>query len=164
MGYLLKRLSSFRKLLVLSTLPPDSGTLISKWNANFTVIWNKTGKQSVLFLLSPEKKHLIAGVLESNGTNGTAVAHLHGYACLVALDALIPVGPHLVILLHALDWTMLRSPPEATISAVFYAFFLPLSFPVLYLDRETYILPGVSSIAYPPCRFQSTFFSIGLSQ
>ncbi len=46
-------------ILCLSTHPPDSGTLISKWNAKFIFIWNEDfGPQSccpVLFLLSPGK-------------------------------------------------------------------------------------------------------------
>ncbi len=45
-------------ILCLSSLPPDSGTLISKWNAKFT--WNKEdfgplSNSPVLFLLSPGK-------------------------------------------------------------------------------------------------------------
>ncbi len=43
----------------LSTLPPDSGTLISKWNAKFTFIWKEDfgplSNSPVLFLRSPGK-------------------------------------------------------------------------------------------------------------
>ncbi len=46
-------------ILCLSTLPPDSGTLISKWNAKFTFIWKEDfgplSNSPVLFLLSPGK-------------------------------------------------------------------------------------------------------------
>ncbi len=47
-------------IMCLSTLPPDSGTLISKWNAKFTFIWKKDhfgplSNSSVLFLFSPDK-------------------------------------------------------------------------------------------------------------
>ncbi len=43
-------------ILFLSTLPPDSGTLISKWNAKCTFIWKEDfgplSNSPVLFLLS----------------------------------------------------------------------------------------------------------------
>ncbi len=43
----------------LSTLPSDSGTLISKWNAKFTLIWKEDfgplGNSPDIFLLSPGK-------------------------------------------------------------------------------------------------------------
>ncbi len=46
-------------ILCLSTLSPDYGTLISKWNAKFTLIWKEdfgTLRNShVLFLFSPGK-------------------------------------------------------------------------------------------------------------
>ncbi len=47
----------------LSTLPPDSGTLISKWNATFTFIWKEDfgplSNSPVIFLLNPGKMHLM---------------------------------------------------------------------------------------------------------
>ncbi len=46
-------------IMLLSTLPPDSGTLISKWNATFTLIWKEDfgplSNSPVLFLHSPGK-------------------------------------------------------------------------------------------------------------
>ncbi len=46
-------------ILCLSTLPPDSGTLISKWNAKFTFIWKEDfgplRNSPVIFLLSQGK-------------------------------------------------------------------------------------------------------------
>ncbi len=46
-------------ILCLSTLPPDSGTLISEWNAKCTFIWKEDfgplSNSPVLFLLSPGK-------------------------------------------------------------------------------------------------------------
>ncbi len=46
-------------ILCRSTLPPDSGTLISKWNAKFTFIWKEDfgplSNSPVLFLLGPGK-------------------------------------------------------------------------------------------------------------
>ncbi len=50
-------------ILCLSTLPPDSGTLISKLNAKFTFIWKEDfgplRNSPVLFLLSPGKMLLM---------------------------------------------------------------------------------------------------------
>ncbi len=47
----------------LSSLPPDSGTLISKWNAKFTLIWKEDfgplSKSPVLLLFSPGKMLLM---------------------------------------------------------------------------------------------------------
>ncbi len=49
-------------ILCLSSLPPDSGTLISKWKATFTFIWKEDfgplSNSPVLFLLSPGKMRL----------------------------------------------------------------------------------------------------------
>ncbi len=46
-------------ILCLSTLPPDSGTLISKWNSKFTFIWKvdfgPLRSNPVFFLFSPGK-------------------------------------------------------------------------------------------------------------
>ncbi len=46
-------------ILCLSTLSPDYGTLISKWNAKFTLIWKEDfgplRNSHVLFLFSPGK-------------------------------------------------------------------------------------------------------------
>ncbi len=46
-------------ILCLSTLPPDSGIFISKWNARFTFIWKEDfgplSNSPVIFLLSPAK-------------------------------------------------------------------------------------------------------------
>ncbi len=46
-------------ILCLSTLPPDSGTLISKWNRTFTLIWKEDfgplSNRPVIFLFSPGK-------------------------------------------------------------------------------------------------------------
>ncbi len=51
------------KILCLSILPPDSGTLIFKWNAKLTFIWKEDfgplSNSPVLFLLSPGKMLLM---------------------------------------------------------------------------------------------------------
>ncbi len=55
-------------ILCLSTFLPDSGTLISKWNAKFAFIWKEDfgplSKSPVLFLLSPGKMLLTIFLLQ----------------------------------------------------------------------------------------------------
>ncbi len=55
-------------ILCLSTLPPDSGTLISKWNAKFTFIWKEDfgplSNSPVLFLHSPGKMLLTLSLVQ----------------------------------------------------------------------------------------------------
>ncbi len=55
-------------ILCLSTLPPDSGTLISKWNAKFTFIWKEDfgplSNSPILFLHSPGKTLLTLSLVQ----------------------------------------------------------------------------------------------------
>ncbi len=66
-----------------STLPPDSRTLVSKWNTKLALIWKEDfgplGNSPVLLVLSPGKTPL---------TTTVALTRL----CVVALDALTPVS------------------------------------------------------------------------
>ncbi len=64
----------------LSTLPPDSRTLVSKWNAKLALIWKEDfgslGNSPVLLLLSPGKMPLTLSVVQEwlNKRNMTTVA------------------------------------------------------------------------------------------
>ncbi len=55
-------------ILCISTLLPDSGTLISKWNATFNFIWKEDfgplSNSPVLFLLSPGKMLLTMSLIQ----------------------------------------------------------------------------------------------------
>ncbi len=55
-------------ILYLSTLPPDSGTLISKWNAKCTFIWKEDfgplSNSPVIFLHSPGKMLLTLSLVQ----------------------------------------------------------------------------------------------------
>ncbi len=55
-------------ILCLSTFPPDSGTLISKWNAKFTFIWKEDfgplSNSPVIFLHSPGKMLLTLSLVQ----------------------------------------------------------------------------------------------------
>ncbi len=70
-----------------STLPPDSRTLVSKWNTKLALIWKEDfgplGNSPVLLLLSPDKTSLTITVAEFLDTS----------VC-DALDALTPASIH----------------------------------------------------------------------
>ncbi len=55
-------------ILCLSTLPPDSGTFISKWNAKFTFIWKEDfgplNNSPVIFLFRPGKMLLTLSLVQ----------------------------------------------------------------------------------------------------
>ncbi len=71
-----------------STLPPDSRTLVSKWNTKLALIWKEDfeplGNSPVLLLLSPGKTPLMTTIDKFLDTS----------VCVVALDALIPASVH----------------------------------------------------------------------
>ncbi len=70
-----------------STLPPDSRTLVSKWNTKLALIWKEDfgplGNSPVLLLLSPGKTPLT-----------TTVAKFLDTSVCGALDALTPASVH----------------------------------------------------------------------
>ncbi len=70
-----------------SALPPDSGTLVSKWNTRLALIWKEDfgplGNSPVLLLLSPGKTSLT-----------TTVAKFLDTSVCGALDALTPASVH----------------------------------------------------------------------
>ncbi len=85
-----------------STLPPDSRTLVSKWNTKLALIWKEDfgplGNSPVLLLLSPGKMPLTLSVVQEwlNKRNTTTVAKfLDTSVCgMRPLDALTPASVH----------------------------------------------------------------------
>ncbi len=73
-----------------STLPPDSRTLVSKWNTKLALIWKEDfgslGNSPVLLLLSPGKTPLMTTVAKFLDTCVCVCV------CVVALDALTPAS------------------------------------------------------------------------
>ncbi len=71
-----------------STLPPDSRTLVSKWNTKLALIWKEDfgplGNSPVILLLSPGKMPPMTTVAKFLDTS----------VCVVALDALTPASVH----------------------------------------------------------------------
>ncbi len=74
-------------VMSFSTLPPDSRTLVSKWNTKLALIWKEDfgplGNSPVLLLLSPGKTPLT-----------TTVAKFLDTSVCGALDALTPASVH----------------------------------------------------------------------
>ncbi len=77
-----------------STLPPDSRTLVSKWNTKLALIWKEDfgplGNSPVLLLLSPGKTPLTTTVAV---TVTVTVDNCNTSVC-GALDALTPASVH----------------------------------------------------------------------
>ncbi len=135
-----------------STLPPDSRTLVSKWNTKLALIWKEDfgplGNSPVLLLLSPGKMSLM-----------TTVAKFLDTSVCGALDVLTPASVHslwsspkflnrfcLTILI------MLRF--SRLVEHLFLPhFFLPLNFLLTCLDTALceQLLWQWMFVAFPPC-------------
>ncbi len=116
-----------------STLPPDSRTLVSKWNTKLALIWKEDfgplGNSPVLLLLSPGKTSLT-----------TTVAKFLDTSVCGALDALTPASVHsLWSSPKFLNWfcltILIRLRFSRLVVHLFLPhFFLPLNFLLTCLD------------------------------
>ncbi len=116
-----------------STLPPDSRTLVSKWNTKLALIWKEDfgplGNSPVLLLLSPGKTPLM-----------TTVAKFLDTSVCGALDALTPASVHsLWSSPKFLNWfcltILIRLRFSRLVVHLFLPyFFLPLNFLLTCLD------------------------------
>ncbi len=99
-----------------STLPPDSGTLVSKWNTKLALIWKEDfgplGNSPVLLLLSPGKTPLT-----------TTVAKFLDTSVCGALDALTPASVHSLWSSPKFLNRMLDNPHKAAVLSVSCASF-----------------------------------------
>ncbi len=136
-----------------STLPPDSRTLVFKWNTKLAIIWKEDfgplGKSPVLLLLSPGKTPLT-----------TTVAKFLDTSVCGALDALTPASVHSLWsspkFLNRFCLTILiRLRFSRLVEYLFLPhFFLPLNFLLTCLDTalcEQQLLWQWMFVAYPPC-------------
>ncbi len=86
-------------ILCLSSLPPDSGTLISKGMQNLlsseNITWT-TQQQSSLFVFSPGETLLTLSVVQEwlDTRNATAETMSCIHLCVVVLEALTPAAVH----------------------------------------------------------------------
>ncbi len=136
-----------------STLPPDSRTLVSKWNTKLVLIWKEDfgplGNSPVLLLLlSPGKTSLTTTVAEFLDTSVCG-----------ALDALTPVSVHsLWSSPKFLNWfcltILIRLRFSRLVVHLFLLhFFLPLNFLLTCLDTALceQLLWQWMFVSYPPC-------------
>ncbi len=135
-----------------STLPPDSRTLVYKWNTKLALIWKEDfgalGNSPVLLLLSPGKTSL-----------KTTVAKFLDTSVCGALDALTPASVHsLWISPKFLNWfcltILIRLRFFRLVVHLFLPhFFLPLNFLLTCLD--TALCEQPASLAMNVCVLSS---------
>ncbi len=131
-----------------STLPPDSRTLVSKWNTKLALIWKEDfgplKNSPVLLLISPGKTPLT-----------TTVAKFLDTSVCGALDALTPASVHSLWsspkFLNTFCLTILiRLRSSRLVVHLFLPhFFLPLNFLLTYLD--TALCEQPASLAMNVC-------------
>ncbi len=147
-----------------STLPPDSRTLVSKWNTKLALIWKEDfgplGNSPVLLLLSPGKTPLT-----------TTVAKFLDTSVCGALDALTPASVHSLWrspkFLNRFCLTILiRLRFSRLVVHLFLPhFFLPLNFLLTCLDTALceQLLCQWMFVSYPPCEGCQWLYSGQLS-
>ncbi len=129
-----------------STLPPDSRTLVSKWNTKPALIWKEDfgplGNSPVLLLLSPGKTPLTTTVAKFLDTCVCVCV------CVVALDALTPASDHSLWIspkfLNRFCFTILTRLRFSRLVVHLFLphFFLPLNFLLSCLDTALYERPA----------------------
>ncbi len=135
-----------------STLPPDSRSLVSKWNTKLALIWKEDfgplGNSPVLLLLSPGKTPLT-----------TTVAKFLDTSVCGALDALTPASVHSLwsspkFLNRFCLTIIIRLRFSRMVVHLFLPhFFLALNFLLTCLDTALceQLLWQWMFVAYPPC-------------
>ncbi len=111
-----------------STLPPDSRTLVSKWNTKLALIWKEDfgplGNSPVLLLLSPGKTPLMTTVAKFLDTS----------VCGGSWCPDPSLGPFLVKFTQILELILLDNPHKGTILSVGCASFSSTLFPSTQLS------------------------------
>ncbi len=111
-----------------STLPPDSRTLVSKWNTKLSLIWKEDfgplGNSPVLLLLSPGKTPLTTTVAKFLDTSVCGDSW--------CLDP--SLSPFLVKLTQILESILLDNPHKAAVLSVGCASFSSTLFPSIQLS------------------------------
>ncbi len=114
--------------MIFSTLPPDSRTLVSKWNTKLALIWKEDfgplGNSPVLLLLSPGKTPLTTTVAKFLDTSVCG-----GSWC---LDP--SLSPFLVKFTQILELILLDNPHKAMVLSVGCASFSSTLFPSTQLS------------------------------
>ncbi len=109
--------------LSFSTLPPDSRTLVSKWNTKLSLIWKEDfeplGNSPVILLLSPGKMPLTTTIDKFLDTSVCG-----GFWCLNP-----SLSSFLVKLTQILEFILLDNPHKAAVLSVGCASFSSTLFP-----------------------------------
>ncbi len=125
-------------ILCLSSLPPDSGTLISKGNAKFTFIrehnFGPLSSSPVLFVFSPGETLLTLSVVQEwlDTRNATAETHvLHTSVRSGSWSTDSSCSPFFVNLPHIFEWVLFQNPLQSAVIPIVCTlfFFHIFSFP-----------------------------------
>ncbi len=123
-------------ILCLSSLPPDSGTLISKGNAKLTFIrehnFGPLSSSPVFFVFSPGETLLTLSVVQEwlDTRNATAETHvLHTSVRSGSWSTDSSCSPLFVNLPHIFEWVLFHNPLQGTV-----VLFSTTSFPSLRLS------------------------------
>ena len=113
-------------IVCLSSLPPDSGTLISKGNAKFTFIWeqNLVHLAAVQSFLSLAQARCFWRCLFFKSGLTQGMGQLKPMSCIrlrvVVLEALTPAAVHSVNLPHIFIWVLFHNPNACTLFSITY--------------------------------------------
>ncbi len=128
-------------ILCLSSLPPDSGTLISKGNAKFTFIrehnFGLFSSSPVLFVFSPGETLLTLSVVQEwlDTRNATAETHvLHTSVRSGSWSTDSSCSPLFVNLPHIFEWVLFNNPLQGAVIPIACTLFSTTSFPSLRLS------------------------------
>ncbi len=109
-------------ILCLSSLPPDSGTLISKGNAKFTFIrehnFGPLSSSPVIFVFSPGETLLTLSVVQEwlDTRNATAETHvLHTSVRSGSWSTDSSCSPLVVNLPHIFEWVLFHNPLQGAV-------------------------------------------------
>ena len=143
--------------MCLSSLPPDSGTLISKGNAKFTFIrehnFGPLSSSPVLFVYSPGETLLMLSLVQEwldtkNATAETHVLHTSVRGGSWSTDS--SCSPLFVNLPHIFEWALFHNPLQgAVISLLLVHCFLPhlfLPFAALLICLDTELCEQPASL------------------
>ncbi len=153
-------------ILCLSSLPPDSGTLISKGNAKFTFIrehdFGPLSSSPVLFVFSLGETLLTLSVVQEwldtrNATAETHVLHTSVRSGSWSTDSIC--SPLFVNLPHIFEWVLFHNPLQGAVIPIACTLFSTSSFPSLHLSINVLGHSSVNSqpllqwpfVSCPPC-------------
>ncbi len=142
------------------TLPPDSGTLISKGNAKFTSIrehnFGPLSSSPVLFVFSPGETLLTLSVVQEwlDTRNATAETHvLHTSVRSGSWSTDSSCSPLFVNLPHIFEWVLFHNPLQGAVISIACTFFLPH----LFLPFASLLMCLDTELCEQPASFAMTF-------